>query len=70
MAAGDTRIEAEFDIPQYMFYGYCGGGSGPLFADNEANQAVSFSKIAFKKEPKKNVAIRPDDCDCITCSQN
>ncbi len=31
-------------------------------------QAVSFSKVAFKKEAKPSIALRPDDCDCITYS--
>ncbi len=80
---GQTEIKVKINLPIYMTYGPCDGG-GPYFAGmkdsaQECNedvrparvkdtQAVSFSKIAFKKESKSIVALLPEDCDCITTS--
>jgi hypothetical protein len=34
----------------------------------DGRQVVSFSKIAYKKETKRNIALRPEDCICLTTS--
>jgi hypothetical protein len=81
--AGTTQIRAKIRLPRSMYFGYCDPG-GPYFAEgkgieekcNEGSpnaevkdtQTVSFSNISFKRESKPNVALRPDDCDCITTS--
>lgn len=80
---GQTQIKVKVNLPDYWTYGLCDGG-GPYFAGikssaEECNenvrpaklrdtQPVSFSKIAYKKESKRNFALRPDDCDCMTYS--
>ena len=81
---GQTQIKVKVNLPDYWTYGLCDGGGGPYFAgvkdsDQECDenvrpaklrdtQSVSFSKIAYKKESKRNFALRPDDCDCMTYS--
>jgi hypothetical protein len=82
--AGQTQIRVKISLPEYNLHGYeCDGGplltrmtrrdeqcdeSVRPAKIKDGRQVVSFSKIAYKKETKRNIALRPEDCVCLTTS--
>ncbi|MEZ5308082.1 MAG: hypothetical protein R2684_13130 [Pyrinomonadaceae bacterium] len=66
--AGNVQIEAEMELPNYMYFGNCNGGGGPpyLFEEQNETRQVEFKKAAFTNPPNKASTLLPDDCDCIT----